>query len=66
MSDDTQTSFCIFISGPTASGKTALSLELAEWLQADIISADSRQIYRGMNIGTATPSAEELKRIKHY
>lgn len=66
MSDDHIKSCCIFISGPTASGKTALSLELAEWLQAEIISADSRQVYRGMSIGTATPTAEELKRIKHY
>lgn len=66
MSDDTRTSFCIFISGPTASGKTALSLELAGWLNADIISADSRQVYRYMNIGTATPSTEALQRVRHY
>lgn len=59
-------SFCLFIVGPTASGKTALSLELAEWLHADIISADSRQIFRGMDIGTATPGAAELSRVKHY
>lgn len=52
--------------GPTASGKTALSLELAEWLSADIISADSRQIYRYMDIGTATPDKKELSRAKHY
>lgn len=66
MSDNTRTSFCIFISGPTGSGKTALSLELAEWLHAEIISADSRQVFRYMNIGTATPSAEELQRVRHY
>lgn len=66
MSDEHIKPCCIFISGPTASGKTALSLELAEWLHADIISADSRQIYRDMNIGTATPSPDELKRVKHY
>lgn len=57
---------CIFLLGPTASGKTALSLELAEFLNADIISADSRQIFRYMNIGTATPSEAELARVKHY
>lgn len=58
--------FCLFIVGPTASGKTALSIELAEYLDAEIISADSRQIYRHMDIGTATPSEEELSRVKHY
>jgi tRNA dimethylallyltransferase len=66
MSDDSIKPCCIFITGPTASGKTALSLELAEWLQADIISADSRQVYRGMDIGTATPSPDELQRVRHY
>ncbi|MDZ7797918.1 MAG: tRNA (adenosine(37)-N6)-dimethylallyltransferase MiaA [Candidatus Marinimicrobia bacterium] len=59
-------SFCLFLVGPTASGKTALSLELAKWLHADIISADSRQIFRGMDIGTATPGDAELSRVKHY
>lgn len=58
--------FCLFLLGPTASGKTALSLELAEWLNAEIISADSRQIFRYMNIGTATPSDGELARVNHY
>ncbi len=58
--------FCLILLGPTASGKTALSLELAEWLNADIISADSRQIYRHMDVGTATPSKEELSSAKHY
>ncbi len=57
---------CLFIIGPTASGKTTLSLALADWLHADIISADSRQIFRDMNIGTATPSKEELSHIHHY
>ncbi len=66
MNSDKLKPFCLFIVGPTASGKTALSLELAEYLDAEIISADSRQIYRHMDIGTATPSEEELSRVKHY
>lgn len=56
----------IVIAGPTASGKTALSIELAKRLQTSIISADSRQCYQGMAIGTAQPSAEELAVVKHY
>jgi len=56
----------IVIVGPTASGKTALSIELAKRLHTDIISADSRQFYKEMNIGTAKPSGEELKTIKHH
>ena len=59
-------SICLFIVGPTASGKTSLSLALADWLHADIISADSRQIFRDMDIGTATPSEEELFHTHHY
>jgi tRNA dimethylallyltransferase len=66
MKNSPQKAFCLILLGPTASGKTALSLELAEWLDADIISADSRQIFRKMNIGTATPTKDELSRIKHY
>ncbi|MBW6458080.1 MAG: tRNA (adenosine(37)-N6)-dimethylallyltransferase MiaA [FCB group bacterium] len=58
--------FCLFISGPTASGKTAVSLLLAAWLGAEIISADSRQIYKGMRIGTAMPTEKELRSVKHY
>ena len=58
--------FCLILLGPTAGGKTALSLELAEWLDANIISADSRQVFRYMNIGTATPTSKELSRAKHY
>ena len=51
--------------GPTAVGKTELSLRLAEELQAEIISADSMQVYRGMDIGTAKPSTEERSRVTH-
>lgn len=54
------------LTGPTAVGKTELSIRLAEKLRCPIISADSRQIYRGMPIGTAQPNEEELKRVKHH
>jgi len=54
------------IVGPTAVGKTALSLDLAEALGAEIVSADSRQVYRFMTIGTAKPTPEELARVPHH
>ncbi len=56
----------IVISGPTASGKTALSIELAKRVQGEIISADSMQIYQEMNIGTAKPDETEKQNIPHY
>lgn len=56
----------IAIVGPTASGKTAISIELAKKLNAEIISADSRQIYKNIPISTAVPSAKEREGIKHY
>ena len=56
----------IVICGPTASGKTALSIELAKKINGEIISADSMQIYKDMNIGTAKPTYEEMQGIKHY
>ncbi len=56
----------IIIVGPTASGKTALSLQLAAHFNTEIISADSRQCYKELNIGVAKPSQEELISIKHY
>lgn len=56
----------IVISGPTAIGKTSLSIELAKKLRTEIISADSRQFYREMKIGTAPPSFSELKQVKHH
>jgi len=56
----------IVILGPTAIGKTALSIQLAKHLKTDIISCDSRQFYKEMNIGTAVPSIEELEAAKHY
>lgn len=54
------------IVGPTASGKTPLSLLVAHRLNAEIISADSRQVYRHLDIGTAKPSPEELKQTRHH
>lgn len=56
----------VVLTGPTAVGKTKLSIKLAEILRSPIISADSRQMYREMRIGTARPTDEELQRAKHY
>ncbi|XWN36628.1 MAG: tRNA (adenosine(37)-N6)-dimethylallyltransferase MiaA [Balneola sp.] len=56
----------IILLGPTASGKTNLSLQVAEELGIPIISVDSRQCYKHLDIGTAKPSQEELERAKHY
>ncbi len=54
------------ISGPTAVGKTALAIRVAEELDGEIISCDSMQIYKGMDIGTAKPTREELARVRHH
>lgn len=54
------------ICGPTAAGKTALALALADRYHLSVISADSRQIYRGFDIGTAKPTSEERQRVPHY
>ena len=56
----------LVIVGPTAVGKTSLSLRLAESLEGEIVSADSMQIYRGMDIGTAKPSLNERSQIRHH
>jgi len=56
----------IVILGPTAVGKTETSLQLAERLDGEIVSADSRLFYRGMDIGTAKPSLEEQTRVSHH
>lgn len=56
----------IVVTGPTAVGKTSLSLDLANHFGIPIINADSRQIYRDMPIGTAAPTHEELQRVRHY
>lgn len=56
----------VAVVGPTATGKTALAVRLAERLGGEVVSADSRQVYRGMDIGTARPSAEERGRVRHW
>ena len=56
----------ITIVGPTAVGKTDLTLELAEQLNAEVISGDAYQVYKQLNIGTAKPSVDELNRVKHH
>ena len=56
----------ICVVGPTASGKTALAVELAKKLNGEVISCDSMQIYRGMDIGTAKPTVEEMQDIPHH
>lgn len=56
----------VVICGPTASGKTALSIELAKRVNGEIVSCDSMQIYKEMDIGTAKPTREEMQGIKHY
>lgn len=60
------TNSLIVITGPTAVGKTALTIRLAQHYGIPIINADSRQIYRELRIGTAAPSEEELRQVKHY
>ena len=57
---------CIIVAGPTAIGKTAEAIRLAKLYNTSIISADSRQCYRELNIGVARPTDEELKEVKHY
>lgn len=56
----------IVIAGPTAAGKTALAIQVAKHFKTEIISADSRQFYREMSIGTAKPSKEELAAVRHH
>ena len=56
----------LVICGPTASGKTALSVALARRLGGEVVSADSMQVYRRMDIGTAKPTAEETQGIPHH
>ena len=58
--------YLIVILGPTASGKTSLAIKVAEKLKCEIISADSRQFFKEMNIGTAKPNEKELSKIKHH
>jgi tRNA dimethylallyltransferase len=57
---------CWYLTGPTAAGKTTVSLELARRLDAEIISLDSMAVYRSMDIGTAKPSPEQLQTVRHH
>ena len=57
---------CVFIAGSTAVGKSAVALALAEKIRGEIISADSMQVYRGLNLGTAKPSPAERARVPHH
>ena len=56
----------VAIVGPTASGKSRIALELAGRLGGEIVNADSRQVYRGMDIGTAKPSIQDRRRVRHH
>ena len=56
----------MILTGPTGVGKTSLSLDIAGHLQTEIVSADARQFYRELRIGTAAPSAEELSKVRHH
>ncbi|CAA6829999.1 MAG: tRNA dimethylallyltransferase (EC [uncultured Aureispira sp.] len=60
------TKYLIVVAGPTASGKTSLSIELAQHFEAEILSCDSRQFFKETNIGTAKPNAEELASVTHH
>ena len=62
----TDTKYLIVVAGPTAVGKTSLAIDLAKHYNTEIISADSRQFYREMNIGTAKPSSAELAEVTHH
>ncbi len=56
----------LILTGPTASGKTALALDLAEELNAEVVAMDSMTLYRGMDVGTAKPTADERRRVPHH
>ncbi len=66
MTQSTEKIKIIAVTGPTASGKTRLGVSLAERFSGEIISADSMQIYKGMNIATAKPSLEETRAVRHH
>lgn len=57
---------CLVLTGPTASGKSAVALELAEQLDAEIVSLDSMTVYRGLDVGTAKPTAADRARVPHH
>src|SRR5579871_1626806 len=56
----------LILTGPTGSGKSRLALELAERLDAEIVAMDSMTLYRGMDVGTAKPTAAERQRVRHH
>ena len=56
----------LVIVGPTASGKSALAIKIAQKFDGEIVSADSRQVYKGMDIGTAKPSRKEIAAVPHH
>jgi tRNA dimethylallyltransferase len=56
----------LVVAGPTAVGKTSLCVRLAKELQTEVVSADSRQLYRELNIGTAKPTADEMQGVRHH
>jgi len=58
--------YLICVLGPTASGKTSLAIDIAQYFNTEIISTDSRQFYKEMTIGTAKPNKEELSQVKHH
>jgi len=66
MGQEIQTDLTYFITGPTACGKTQTAVELAKLIDGEVISADSAQIYRHMNIGTAKPTIEDMQGIRHH
>ncbi len=66
MTDDSLKKTLIVVTGPTAVGKTQLCLDMAQHFGIPIINADSRQIYRELKIGTAAPTEEQLRRVRHY
>ena len=56
----------LVVTGPTATGKTALGVALAKLLGGEVVGADSMQIYRGMDIGTAKPTPQEMRGVRHH
>ncbi len=66
MHESLNKNYLLILAGPTASGKTDMAVKLAEYFKTEIISADSRQMYRELNIGTAKPDTATLEKIKHH
>src|SRR5689334_25265417 len=57
---------CVYLTGPTASGKSAVGVELARLLGAEVVAMDSMTVYRGMDVGTAKPTAAEREAVPHH